>query len=108
VRLLVFVLTLVGFSSAAFCQTMVVGTITLVRTGWNADSFAVVTREPILNPAHCPEPDGYLSDSTQPGYNTCYAAALTAYIANHPLTVTIDNTHCAGTRPKLIGINLMR
>jgi len=28
------------------------------------------SREPILNPAHCPDLDGYLSDSTQPGYNT--------------------------------------
>ena len=102
------VIALGGFSTPAFCQTEVTGSMTMLRTGWNADSFAVVTREPIVNSAHCPEPDGYLSDKSQPGYSTYYAAALTAYIANRPLMITVDNAKCAGTRPRLIGINLMR
>jgi hypothetical protein len=99
---------LIGISVPAFAQTTVVGSMTLLRTGWNADSFAIVTREPIQNPAHCPTADGYLSDGSQPGYSTYYAAALTAYMAGVPLQITIDNTQCDATRPKLIGINLMK
>ena len=107
-RIFLILLALVGFGSSAFSQTMIVGSITMVRTGWNSDAFAIVTREPIQNPANCPTPDGYQSDSSQPGYSTYYAAALTAYMANVPLMVTIDNAQCVATRPKLIGINLMR
>jgi hypothetical protein len=99
---------LICLSSPAFSQTTAVGSITLIRTGWNFDSFGIVTREPIQNPANCPTPDGYVSDGTQPGYSTYYAAALTAYMANVPIQIVIHNSECVATRPKLIGINLMK
>ncbi len=100
-------LTLFGFTSSAFSQTETFGSITLVRTGWNSDSFAIVTQEPIKNPANCSIPDGYISESSLPGYNTYYAAALTAYVARPPVVgITIHNTECFAGRPKLIGINL--
>ena len=107
-RMFLIFLALIGFCSQAFSQTTTTGTIQILRTGWNSDSFGIVTREPIQNPAHCTGPDGYVSDSSQPGYSTYYAAALTAYIANLPLVVVIDNTRCLGTRPQLIGIHLFR
>jgi hypothetical protein len=105
--LLVVALTLFGFASPAFSQTTVFGSIQLIRTGWNSDSFAIVTQEPIQNPAGCPTPDGYISEKSLPGYNTYYAAALTAYAAKMPVVaITIHNTECFAGRPKLIGINL--
>jgi hypothetical protein len=101
-------LTLIGCSAPALSQTMTPGTITMIRTGWNSDSFAIVTAEPIANPANCPNPDGYVSINTLPGYSTYYAAALTAYALNQPVVITTHDTECAATRPKLIGVNLGR
>jgi hypothetical protein len=77
-----------------------------VRTGWNIDSFAVVTAEPIINPAGCPSPDGYLSEKSLPGYQTYYAAALTALVARRRVVITVQDTECVIGRPKLIGINV--
>jgi hypothetical protein len=51
------------------------GLITMIRTGWDLESFAIVTQQPIYNPGNCSTPDGYLTDSSKPGYNTYYAAA---------------------------------
>ena len=105
------IVAIVSLSAAplvATAQTMRTGTVTMVRTGWNSDSFAVVTAEPIANPAACPTPDGYLSLKPAPGYTTYYAAALTAYLAAKPAVFTVHDSECEGGRPKLIGINLSR
>src|SRR5262249_3709210 len=81
--LLAIVLTI--WSVPAFCQTTGHRQITMVRTGWNGDFFAVVTTEDsvhpdqFMNPFNCPVKDGYVSANTSPGYSTYYAAALTAY-----------------------------
>jgi hypothetical protein len=104
-RVVLAALILVGFASPAFAQAGDSGAITLLRTGWNSDSFAIAMTGPIQNPANCPTPDGYISHSSLPGYNTYYAAALTAYVAKQPVLVTIHNTECFAGRPKLIGIN---
>ena len=79
-----------------------------IRTGWNGDFFAIVSADPVKNPASCPSADGYLSENSQPGYKTYYAAALTAYSINSKVTIIIDSTKCSLGRPKLIGINLFR
>jgi len=106
-RALLFVLAFFGFAPPAFSQTAAFGSITLIRTGWNSDSFAIVTQEPIKNPANCPTPDGYISEKSLPGYNTYYAAALTAYATRaQPVQITIHDTECFAGRPKLIGINM--
>lgn len=89
-------------------QTHAVGTITVVRTGWNADSFAVVLNVPMLNPARCATPDGYITQASLPGYRTYLAAALTAYANKSPVQVVVHDSECFGNRPKLIGINLTR
>ncbi|WP_434149223.1 hypothetical protein ACR2R6_18750 [Methylocaldum gracile subsp. desertum] len=82
------------------------GSITMVRTGWNADSFAVVTAEPIVNPAGCPTPDGYISDKAFPGYETFYSAALTAFVARRRVIMVVDEAQCFNDRPKIVGINI--
>lgn len=105
-RFLLPALAVLAIALPAAAQTMPTASITMIRTGWNTDSFAVVTAEPIQNPARCPTPDGYLSEKSAPGYSTYYAAALTAYAAKRRVVVTVHNSECALGRPKLIGINL--
>ena len=83
-----------------------VGSIIMIRTGWDIDGFVVVTGEPIINPARCSAPDGYMSNNSFPGYSTYYAAALTAYLAHTPVTIIVDGNECFADRPKLIGIDL--
>lgn len=107
-RKLLIALIFFGTASSAFGQTMTTGDITMVRTGWNLDAFAIVTRQPISNPARCAEPDGYLSMRPFPGYSTYYVAALVAFVTNQKIVITVHNSECAGTRPKLIGINMVR
>lgn len=102
-------LTLILAAAPAMAQTMTgAGPITLLRTGWNADSFAVATQSPFVNPAHCPIVDGYISSKPAPGYDTYYRAALLGFDKNARVQVTVDNAKCVAGRPKLIGINLVR
>jgi hypothetical protein len=82
--------------------------VTMIRTGWNADSFAVVTQQPHVNPARCPVPDGYIALKPQPGYATYYDAALLAFQMNARVQMSVDNAGCISGRPKIIGINLLR
>jgi len=109
-RVVFVALALAGSSIPAFSQTTVTGKITLIRTGWNTEQFGVVLDQLTLNPGGCPSPDGYVTDSSKPGYTTYYAAVLTAYLANQPIMVTIADTagSCVASRPQLIGINMIR
>ena len=96
-------------AAPAMAQTMTgTTTLNLIRTGWDADSFAVATVLPIANPAGCPIPDGYIALKPQKGYQTYYDAALLAFQINARVQVTVANTGCISGRPKLIGINLLR
>ena len=108
-RALLVVLTLLGFVSPALSQTSTAaGNITMIRTGWFADSFAVVINAPVKNPASCPTPDGYISDKTQPGYDTYLRAALAAYTAKRPVVITVSDKTCGPAgRPTLVGINIL-
>ena len=82
-------------------------TVTRVRTGWDAEAFAVETGQSILNPKGCSTPDGYISDVSQAGYKTHYAAILLAYSTGRPVQIVISNTVCGlAGRPKIIGVNL--
>src|SRR4051812_43337815 len=84
-----------GLSLPAHAQQAVSGTITQVRTGWDSDSFGVMMNMPQINPAHCTTNNlGYISTVDQPGYQTYYAAALTAYVSRKQVTVTVHNTQC--------------
>jgi hypothetical protein len=84
--------------------------ITMIRTGWNAEQFGIVTVAPIQNPSRCLTPDGYVTDSTQPGYQTYYAAALLAFAERATVIVVVSDVagDCVASRPKLIGINIVR
>jgi hypothetical protein len=108
-RLLLIALALLGLSSSAFSQTpTAAGTITLIRTGLDAESFAVVIDAPIINPANCPAPDSYISAINFRGYRTHYDAVLTAFATDLPITVVVHNTQCHTNRPRIIGIILGR
>jgi len=106
-RVYLLLVACLGFALPASAQQAVSGTITQVRTGWDSDSFGVMLNVPQVNPAHCSENNlGYISTIDQPGYQTFYAAVLTAYVARKPVTVTVHNTQCIGPFPKIIGINM--
>lgn len=92
-------------AAPAPAQTEVSGAVKTVRTGWNADSFAIVLSGRQANPASCPTVDGYLADAAQPGYDTYLDAVLAAYRAGSLVTLAIDNAACAQGRPRLIGVN---
>jgi len=107
-RFMLIVLTALAFGSSAQAQTTMTGTISMIRTGWNDDSYAVVTVEAMPNPAGCSRADGYITHKSLPGYGTYYAAALTAYAAHRRVMLIAHNGECFGAWPKLIGINLVQ
>lgn len=79
--------------------------ITLIRTGWNDDSFAIETGNlAISNPANCSTPDAYMSSSGESGYKTHYAATLMAFGMNKPIYIVVSNTECVAQRPKIWGV----
>jgi hypothetical protein len=88
-------------------ESYATGNVSMLRTGWNTDSFGIVLDAPVQNPAHCPTPDGYVTDSKQPGYDAYYELALNAYRIGAPVTVVIDDASgaCDIGRPRIIGIN---
>src|SRR5262245_57530734 len=69
-------------------------------------SFGVLTDSPIVNPAHCPTPDSYRSQSFL--IELYYATALTAFTMTAPITITIHKSECADGRPKIVRIFLDR
>jgi hypothetical protein len=84
-------------------------TLTMIRTGWNADSFAIVTLEPVVNPRGCFPADGYVATKPAPGYNTFYDAAKLAWSTTKRVQVAIDTLNCSPDgRPKINGINVLR
>lgn len=109
-RSFIILIMLLGISFPAFSQTAVTGTIKMIRTGWDIESFSIVTVQDIQNPAGCPTPDGYMTTGEKPGYNTYYAAALTAFMERVSVKLTISNkpNDCIVGRPRLIGVNIKR
>jgi hypothetical protein len=99
-------LSLAALGVETQAQTTMVGTITMVRTGWNDDGMGVVTAESMPNPARCPSTPGYVSTVQLPGYKTYLATALTAFAVRRKVHLIVHNTECVGGWPKLIGINL--
>lgn len=107
-RQLALALVLLAIASPAFSQTATPpAAITMIRTGWAADSFAVVLNTPMKNPKGCTVPDGYESEASYPGHNTYFQAALASYIAKRLASVTVDNNKCSSSgRPVILGINI--
>ena len=90
-----------------FAQTATgAGTITQVTAGWNGDFFGIHTTAPVINPAGCGATDNYTASSADAGYNTYYAAALTAYSTGSQVYVIVSNTACVQGRPTIIGLTV--
>lgn len=107
-RLLIVAMALSVAGAAAAQSTTGTVTTKMVRTGWSSDSFALVTVQPIINPAGCSSPDGYVSSNAMPGYQTYLAASLAAFSLDAPITISVDNTKCLSGRPVIIGVNIIR
>lgn len=75
-----------------------------IRTGWSADLFALDIGQSVLNPANCPNADGYYASSADPGYKTFYAAALLAFSMGKTVSMYISNSQCTELRPRIIGL----
>jgi hypothetical protein len=105
-RFLFAIVIMLSTNGIACAQTMT-GAVDIgqVRTGWWQDAFAVVTVQPVINPANCATPDGYISAKEHPGYQTYLSATLTAFAIGVPVVVTVSDTDCGSDRPILIGIN---
>jgi hypothetical protein len=100
-------LALVLAAGPAMAQTATqLGTVTLLRTGWNADSFGIVTSAPQVKPRGCGSLPGYISTKPARGYDTLYQAALLAYQQKAVVQVVVSNTDCTSGWPRIIGINL--
>jgi hypothetical protein len=98
-----------GANGSPFLAPILVsGTVKEIDTGVNATQFTLVTNEPIANPAACPLSDGYATDGAQPGYDTYYVAAITAFVERAKIVVVVAREKCIAGRPHLIGINLIR
>jgi len=82
--------------------------ISMIRTGWGSDTFAIETGQAIVNPAHCSAPDAYMAAISDPGYKTHYAAALLAFSTGKNLTVIVSDTECTGGRPRIIGLHVQK
>lgn len=109
-RILLIALTFALSSLPALAQMAFPGPsqIREINTGWNSEQFRIVTVDPVQNPAKCLSPDGYMAASTQPGYNTHYAAALSAFLGSKPVTLAVDATACTNDRPRVIGIYMQK
>ena len=79
-------------------------TIKKIRIGWDADQFAIETKEPIVNPAGCLLPDGYIAHATQKGYKEFYAAALSSMYSGRPIYVAISDLDCVANRPRIMDL----
>jgi hypothetical protein len=107
-RALIVALALVGMASPSLAQTMTGATITGVRTGWNADSFAVTTVQrwsERQRSKDCPSiiPIKFIVSIYISVANKCCSAGVgTAMIASSPsVAVTVHDTECFGNGQKV-------
>lgn len=97
------------FISNAQAQTFVGSVpIAAIRTGWASDTFAIDTAGAYVNPANCPVADGYYSKTGDSGYKTFYAAVLMAFAMGKNVNVIISNTECSESRPRIIGLTIVK
>jgi hypothetical protein len=92
----------------AFAQTAsAAGVITSIETGWSSDSIGVTNSAAIVNPAGCSAATHYVTTSAMSGYNTYYAAILTAYSTGSQVVFVVSNTQCTYSAPTIIGVNIV-
>ena len=91
-----------------FAQTSsAAGVITSIDTGWSSDSIGVTNSATIANPAGCSAATHYVATSNMAGYNTYYAAILTAYSTGAQVVFVVSNTQCTYSAPTIIGVNIV-
>ena len=95
-----------ALSGAAIAQTTTpdLNTIVKLGSGWNSDVFGINVNRPIINPAGCSTPDGYMSESPNLGFKTHYAAVLMAFATGRQVQITVSNTVCVHGRPAIVGV----
>ena len=77
-----------------------------ISTDWNQDTIILVPSS-MGYTGTCPNIDGYAVSSSQPGYKTMYAAALTALSMSAKINIIVDNRgNCTNGRPRMIGITV--
>ena len=103
-----FVMSLVIATTASAQTQTAVAPVTIFSGGWGSDEFAINTSAPFTNPAHCTNTDLYDMSSTNGGYKTLLATALSAITSRQNVSITVSNTACSSTnRPLLIGIAII-
>jgi len=103
----VLALVLLAASTGAAAQTTTSPVpIKQLVAGWGYDSFSISIGTALPNPAGCPSNDMAVVSLDSPGYKTYYAAALTAFNSDSPVSLVLSNTACEGPRPRIIGIQL--
>ena len=102
------VVGLMGVAVSAMAQTTTpdLNTIVKLGTGWGSDVVGVNVNRPIVNPAGCSTPDGYMSESPHLGYKTHYAAPLMAFATGRQVQITVSNAACVHGRPAIIGVSV--
>lgn len=86
---------MLSMAGSAAAQSMTGNvSLSMIRTGWNADMFALVTAQPMINPAGCPNANGYISSNTLAGYQTYLSASLAAFSLDAPVVITVHDTEC--------------
>lgn len=70
--------------------------------GWNDNLMRVRLDGPFVNPQGCPLNDGYVTDPSQSGASLFNSMLLSAYMANKPVSLTIDG--CLVDRPRIISV----
>jgi hypothetical protein len=95
-------------STTSFAQTQVGPTsIKVFNGGWNSDQFSIGNGVTATNPANCPSSDLYEIGSSNGGYKTILASALTAISSSQNVTIVVSNTACgANSRPLIIGLTI--
>jgi hypothetical protein len=100
---LLFMVSITASQPCLAVATVEGATITAIRTGWYADQVAVVIDKPIPNPSNCPTADGFVLNSSTPGFKTHYAAILTAMALERKVTIVVGDG-CVADRPAFWGI----
>ena len=70
--------------------------------GWNDNLMRIRLDGPFVNPQGCPMTDGSVTDPSQSGADLFHSMLLSAYMANKPVSLTIDG--CLVDRPRIISV----
>jgi len=107
-RAAVLAATLVAAATSALAQVSLTDQTRIrpANTGWGGDLLRIEVTSPIVNPAGCATPDGYVVGAQHSWYKVTTAAALTGYTLGRPVRIAVSHTECFAGRPLMLGIHL--